>query len=283
MDLSSDPPNPSPDTSPPNSYTIEVEMESIETPCPTLPTFTIPTSTATLPTLLPSSNPLSSDPFSPAGISASIHRPQTRKRAPLSLSFDLPNKRTTPITQPNSARDAILQARDLIVQAYSYTKSREEQSKLLDLLEVFREFTERGRIQNASSILASQVAHLESATQQIEKKTRALASTKPSETGLSNSASTVSFASIASKGAEPSTTTQEWTVVGKKKTATTSKAAENPQLTQPTKDRANWLILVKLPTGNSASFLPLATRNAFNKVFADKGIKGPVVTSVTKS
>src|SRR5260370_255114 len=41
--------------------------------------------------------------------------------------------------------------------------------------------------------------------------------------------------------------------------------------------------LVKTSTGTSTSFSPLASRNALNKAFAEKGIKGPVVTSVTKS
>jgi hypothetical protein len=63
----------------------------------------------------------------------------------------------------------------LIVQAYTLTKAREEQSKLLDLLEVFREYTEKGRLQTASTIIASQIANLESATRQIENKARALA------------------------------------------------------------------------------------------------------------
>ena len=57
--------------------------------------------------------------------------------------------------QPIIAREAILLARDLVVQAYSLTQAREEQAKLLDLLEVFREYTERGRIQAALSILAT--------------------------------------------------------------------------------------------------------------------------------
>jgi hypothetical protein len=58
-------------------------------------------------------------------------------------------------SQDKSPRDLILNARDLIVQAYTLTKAREEQSKLLDLLEVFREYTEKGRLQTASTIIAS--------------------------------------------------------------------------------------------------------------------------------
>ncbi|KIM94777.1 hypothetical protein OIDMADRAFT_34783 [Oidiodendron maius Zn] len=61
--------------------------------------------------------------------------------------------------------------------AYTLEKSRDEQSKLLDLLEVLREFTENGRLQSASSIIASQVANVETATRQIETKVKPL--TKP--------------------------------------------------------------------------------------------------------
>ena len=62
-----------------------------------------------------------------------------------------------------TAREAILKARDLIVYAYSKTP-RDQQSKLLDLLEIFREYTESGNITKASSIITTQIANLENAT-----------------------------------------------------------------------------------------------------------------------
>src|SRR5882672_5366967 len=46
---------------------------------------------------------------------------------------------------------------------------------MLDLLEVFRKYTKKGRLQTASTIIAFQVANLELATRQIENKARALA------------------------------------------------------------------------------------------------------------
>lgn len=287
MDLSSDPPYPLPGSSPPNIDPMDTEKISNEASSLVLPTLSSQ-STEPIPLgILSSSDPLLNDPFSPAGISASIHRPQNRKRAPPSSSTDHPHINKEPRifnTLPDSARTAILQARDLIVQAYTLTKSREEQSKLLDLLEVFREFTEKGRIQNASSIIASQVANLETATQQIEKKARDLAktsaraseSTTRSTSRSTSSPSTGSFASIAAKGASTAAT-QEWTTTGQLKATTKA-----PEKAKPV-SKANRLILVKTSTGTSTSFSPLATRNALNKAFAEKGIKGPVVTSVTKS
>ena len=70
----------------------------------------------------------------------------------------------TSTSNSTSARDLVLQAKDLLVKAYTYTSFREEQSKLLDLLEIFREYTEKGRIQAVSSILASQVSNLKVAS-----------------------------------------------------------------------------------------------------------------------
>ena len=68
----------------------------------------------------------------------------------------------------NTSQKLVLEARDLLVRAYSATKSRDEQAKLLDLLEIFREYTEHNRIKHTTSILASQVANLERATKKIE-------------------------------------------------------------------------------------------------------------------
>ena len=73
-----------------------------------------------------------------------------------------------------TTKTVLLQARDLIIKAYDLTNDRTEQSQLLDLLEVFREYTEKGNLSKASTIIASQVANLETATRQIETKARAL-------------------------------------------------------------------------------------------------------------
>jgi hypothetical protein len=294
MDLSSDPLARDLGSSPSNIDSIDLEMESNEAFSLAQPVPSFPTDNSTP---IEPKEPVSSltsvfiNPFSTSEFSASSHRPSplslNRKRAPESATYSSQKEPRISTTQPDSARTVILQARDLIVQAYTLTISREEQTKLLDLLEVFREFTEKGRIQNASSILASQVANLESATRQIENRTKALnkaSSTKslqmPKVTLQPTFQPTTqpnSFASIASKGASNSTS-QEWTIVGQPK-PTIIKPSQKPKPAS----KENRLILVKSSIGTSASFSPLATRNALNKAFANKGIKGPVVTSVTKS
>jgi hypothetical protein len=289
MDLSSDPfdlPPLPPLPLSPNLFT----SDAIVVDTPDLPTSD--TITPAAPILLSSNPLLTNNPFS-QGLSASSHRPLSynRKRGhplahtPIGRLDKAPRLSNTPKT----ARDAILQARDLLIQACSLASSHKEQSKLLDILEVFREYTENGRLQTASTIIASQVANLESATRQIENKAKALAKapvpsvpSKPSTlrqspgtgppglTGTTGTPSSTpsgtpsSYASIARNG-------QEWTLVKPK--------AKKPERTN---SKPNRLILVR-SAATPLDFSSLALRNAFNKAFADKGVKGPVVNTITKS
>lgn len=287
MDLSSDPLHSPPGSSPPNIESIDLgELpNSSPSPIPHLqPQAAAPTVAFGVDL---SSDPLGGfTPFS-ADLAASgalrhLSRTPNRKRPCTSHDDHVQHLEPhDPAQQPTTAREAILLARDLVVKAYSLTQSREEQAKLLDLLEVFREYTERGRIQAASSILATQVANLEVASQKIETKARALAKSTPEliRPSQPSQPSRPTFASIASKATPPTphlTSPQEWTQVGKPK--------PTKHTNKPTRPLAsNRLILVKSPTGNSPTFSPLAIRNAFNKAFLDKGVKGPVVASVTRS
>lgn len=248
-----------------------------------------------------SSDPITSADFHPnfrphsgqaaATLLCHTKRPISKRQLQLPTNFHPAKEpRLSSSTSCKSARDAILQARDLLVEAYSLTDSRDEQSKLLDLLEVFREFTEKGALSKASSIITSQIAHLETATRSIENKTRALAQVSVSATNTSKStepkllpatkipsAQNPTYASIASENAHAPSQPTEWSLVGPKKPTKSPKSA-----TKVTNSRR--LILVQSPTGSSSnSFSPLALRNAFNKAFSDKGITGPVVTSVTRS
>jgi hypothetical protein len=89
------------------------------------------------------------------------------------IPFNLKPTTTTQSDQIDQTTQYILQARDLLLKACTSCKSHDRQSRLLDLLEVFREYTEFGRIRHTSTILASQVANLEKATQRIESQARA--------------------------------------------------------------------------------------------------------------
>ncbi|KAF4629687.1 hypothetical protein G7Y89_g8456 [Cudoniella acicularis] len=133
-----------------------------------------------------------------------------RKR-PLDRAEDQSNKRTSLSQIGNTPGPLILEARDLLVKAAGLAKSHDEQSRILDLLEIFRDYTEKGKVYTTSKIIASQVANLESTTRKIESKTKELAKAtiKPP-----------TIAQIASIDLEPTTNTatpQEWTLVEKKK------------------------------------------------------------------
>jgi hypothetical protein len=113
---------------------------------------------------------LSSDPIAIAvptalasGHSASPHRPNhlIRKRVPNSplpgpqRNDKAPRGQSQVQDYEYTAKSAILEARDLIVLASTLATSRNEQTRLLDLLEVFREYTEKGLLYKALSIISS--------------------------------------------------------------------------------------------------------------------------------
>jgi hypothetical protein len=69
----------------------------------------------------------------------------------------------------------ILEAKDLLVKATSLTKKYDKQTRLLDLIEIFREYTEKGKVLKTSNIIISQIISLENTTWRIESKTKELA------------------------------------------------------------------------------------------------------------
>lgn len=281
---SSPPPS---DTTTPMAVDIELEASSPSS-SPSLPA---PTPTNNIPihppssrfVFLPSSDPLTGAPS--AEFSATSHRPSLIRKRPLALTPDQGHRTKGPRTTAQDpqlgldpVRTKILEARSLILEACSLSKSPDEQSKLLDLLEIFREFTEKGRLHTTSTIIASQVANLESATRQIESKAKALAkgpTLAPASRPPTNSTNpTPSFATVASNSTSRTTSPQEWTLVSKDKSP--KKDTQKNQL------KSNRLILIKSPNSTD-DFSPLAIRNAFNKAFLDKGVKGPVVATVSKT
>jgi hypothetical protein len=197
-------------------------------------------------------DPLTATP--PAEFSAASHRNLIKKRPHVHPPIQGPRTkpRINQDQQPNSdpARKKIIEARSLILEACSLTKSIIEQSKLLDLLEIFREFTEKGRIHSASSIIASQVANLESATRQIEFRAKALVnptnSTNSPYSTTNNSTNSLntlpSFATVASNNSTRTTSPQEWTSVNQNQTKLPQK--DNTKIQHKTKR----LILIKAPS-----------------------------------
>ncbi len=143
-------------------------MLVVEIQVPNRPANTVPTSQFSFDLLL---DPIAiAIPPAPGNSAGDPHRPiiRNRKRTPTSLLLGI---RRTDKALRGYAQDyeyiaklAILEARDLIVLASTLAELRNEQSRLLDLLKVFRKYTEKGLLYKASFIITSQIANLETAT-----------------------------------------------------------------------------------------------------------------------
>jgi hypothetical protein len=72
-------------------------------------------------------------------------------------------------------RTFILEAKDLLVKAIGLTKEYDKQTRLLDLIEIFREYAEKGKVLKTSNIIVLQITSLENITRRIESKTKELA------------------------------------------------------------------------------------------------------------
>src|SRR6267154_498831 len=180
----------------------------------------------------------------------------------------------------NEAKLLIRQARSLIVKAISITPSYDQQSRLLDLVEIFREYTEFGRIRYTSTLLASQVANLENATKRIKLQAKTQAKTTSAKP---------TWAKIASQ--EPPQSEKDWTIVshtksknqGGNKGPSTRNTSSNS--TRDTKSmalsRKSTFLLAHIE--QASSFSAISVRNLLNTAFRSKGIKGLVISTVSLS
>lgn len=198
----------------------------------------------------------------------------------------------------NTVMDCLFQARDLILKASLLTKNDTDKTKLLDLLNVFREFTETGTIRSTAAILASQIQNLERTTRQIDEKAKALKAPNQPKTNQApqkgpDSNSTPSAATTAilaqnpansapnpapssyAKAATRGPATSEWTVVGqtKKTPNPRAKAAEKA------KDKTRVILVQE----NELPYSPIQVRNAINEAFNKAGVNEPVVRTVERS
>jgi hypothetical protein len=204
----------------------------------------------------------------------------------------------------NEAKLLIRQARSLIVKAISITPSHDQQSRLLDLVEIFREYTEFGRIRHTSTLLASQVANLENATKRIELQAKTQAKTTSAKP---------TWAKIASQ--EPPQSEKDWTIVshtksknqgGNKGPSTRDTSGNSARATSKPGARATSGSSTRDTSSNStrdaksmalsrkstfllahieqaSSFSAISVRNLLNTAFRSKGIKGLVISTVSLS
>jgi hypothetical protein len=83
----------------------------------------------------------------------------------------------------------ILETKDLLVKAAGLTKEYDKQTRLLDLIEIFREYAEKRKVLKTSNIIVSQIISLENITRRIESKTKELAQTTPKNRTITQIAS----------------------------------------------------------------------------------------------
>jgi hypothetical protein len=186
-----------------------------------------------------------------------------------------------------SGKECIEQARNLVAKASVLAISTERKTQLLDLLEVFRNFTEQGRVnKHGLSVLANQVSSLETVSKNFGKSVRGMHKTAPKQSPAPASASAsapafsastpavngnhpLSYAASAATGPNAN-----WNVIEKKKA----------QAPKPKHTLSNCqLVLTQEEHQTAAGIDPLAIRNAFNAAFAAKGVSNPVVASVKAS
>ncbi|EDU44820.1 predicted protein [Pyrenophora tritici-repentis Pt-1C-BFP] len=167
---------------------------------------------------------------------------------------------------------AIQWARNLILQASIMTNSYEEQNKLLELLDVFRDYTEKGRVTNQisdklSAKLAFHSATLANASEKAAKTLKKATATVAGQnnqtvavaTTTTNTNAPQSYATIAAQPSKNAT----WTTVAPKKKPT------------PKKLITHYQIVATLEENQTIN--PLQARNKINEAFQKAGIAGPVI------
>ncbi|KAI0994262.1 hypothetical protein K3495_g13920 [Podosphaera aphanis] len=201
--------------------------------------------------------------------------------------------------------ECISTARDLLIKAAHLTDSRSKQTKILDLLNIFREYLEKdGNLPRDVSVLSSQLQRLEQTTQVLEttmKQTKVnnILSNKTTTQSREGNQGTKNAegaqkqpqrpTQMTSKNPIPQINTEKkswasiagpsqvqekskgWTVISAKKKSMSSKPRT-----------INRLILIQDPTTRQ-TLSPLQTRDKINQAFKARGVDGPVVATVSQT
>jgi hypothetical protein len=186
---------------------------------------------------------------------------RTTQNAQFETPTAIRNQRTQ--TNAETVKEAILGARDLILKASTTTDDREEQSRLLDLLEIFREYTEKGKVRQTASILATQIAGLENTAKQL-RLNRSYAAAAATSTGVQNQ----------QQGKNPTQPRNNQNQKG----ASSQQASQTYQSRQ---NRQSRLILTPKEKGKKID--PQGIRDAFNKALTTPGQPGPAIVAVATS
>ncbi|SMY29671.1 unnamed protein product [Zymoseptoria tritici ST99CH_1A5] len=150
------------------------------------------------------------------------------------------------------ANEKILQARQLLVEAAGdLVGFPGEQTRVLDLLEVFRHFTERTDFRTTSQILAKQVSNLETTTKKLaaQAKKPTFADVVKGDSGSATSTSTSSTTKTTQQQQQQQQQ-QQWTTV--------SRRASKP------KEQAEPMPLILVPKDKEKELDQIATRDKIN-------------------
>ena len=213
--------------------------------------------------------------------------PQKRPSSPSSRSQRTRNPPTanftfqqSPLKQTiSSVKEGIQGARDLLVQAANLCSSNDEQTRILDLIEILRDYTEFGRIKKQElSILKSQISHLDVITRNASKVIHlqpkpSLKTTSTPQLSRPVEAAKPPMPSYANVVARDLPKASEWTTVNNKKKATSPSIAKN--------NLSSRQLILAQKTLTAINSLEL--RNKINNAFASNGVKSPVIVSVTLS
>ena len=100
-------------------------------------------------------------------------RPIIKKRVNTTDRYSSKTQRTAN-QDLKTVQKAIASAKKLVIKASLLTKIYKEQSRLLNLLKIFREFTETEKVQSAFKVVATQIANLNISAKRLKVKARQL-------------------------------------------------------------------------------------------------------------
>lgn len=220
-----------------------------------------------------------------------------------------PEVRNTNTTRPNnqncnfdSAEECIHGARDLLIKAASHEQTRSKQTKILDLLNVFREFMENdGTTHRTNTILTAQVQRLEQTAQILQTSIQRSNAANTNARNMENNVPP-QIPENTRPGAGPGgrQTQNQRNQGGHQAPRTWANVASNSR-GQQNQAEGDWIqvqprkkkepakpvdtkraILIQDETTRT-NFSALAFRDRMNLAFKNRGVQGPVVALVSKT
>ena len=113
----------------------------------------------------------------------------------------------------------VLAARDLILAASVEAQGLKEQDSLLDLLEVLRDYTEKGRVKHTSTILATQINALERTAKRMDGVAKVSKPVQPALPAIPRAQppAKASWAAVAAANSNNNNNNNTWTTIERKK------------------------------------------------------------------